>query len=479
MTSLVATRSSIRRATLAVAIVAVSGFVGLQLAAPGMPRLVLAGAACGLFGALALRAPRFALLGLVVWLAALGSMRRILAVRDLIGLGDPLLLVATVTWVALAVVAVKHGALRHRSALTAAVLVLIGLLALSALNPIQGGLVVGLAGVFLIVVPMLAFLVGRALVDERLLRRLLQVVVVLSVAAALYGLWQTFVGFPSWDERWIAERGYAALNVGGVIRAFASFSAASEYAMFLGVGVVVVVAFARSPRRAALAAAALLVLSLALWYESSRGIVVTTLATVVLLTAVRRGVPLWKTLGLVVAALVSLPWLAGQLAPARFGDDPGSALARHQVQGLADPFGEESTLPSHIDMMVSGVTGALVQPVGDGVGAITHAADRFGGRAGGTEVDAGNVGVAAGLPGLLAYGAVVMLGLGRTYWLAARRRDPVAFAALGIVVVTFMQWLNGGHYAVTFLPWLVLGWVDGQGPVAVEPGESRLERSAQ
>ena len=68
---------------------------------------------------------------------------------------------------------------------------------------------------------MLAFWVGRSLLDDVTLRRLFRLIAALSVLSATYGLVQQFVGFPSWDERWITSSGYVALNVGnGVTRAF-------------------------------------------------------------------------------------------------------------------------------------------------------------------------------------------------------------------------------------------------------------------
>jgi hypothetical protein len=36
----------------------------------------------------------------------------------------------------------------------------------------------------------------------------------------------------------------------------------------------------------------------------------------------------------------------------------------------------------------------------------------------------------------------------------------VAGAAIAIIVVMSLQWFNGGLYAVAFLPWLLLGWID-------------------
>lgn len=94
------------------------------------------------------------------------------------------------------------------------------------------------------------------------------------------------------------------------------------------------------------------------------------------------------------------------------------------------------------------------------MGSITISGAKFGGVIGGAEGDPGRAPFAAGLPGMVAYLAVVVLGITRAYRLAATRRDAVSLAALGIVVVTFLQWLNGGHYAVVFFAWLALGWVD-------------------
>jgi hypothetical protein len=41
-----------------------------------------------------------------------------------------------------------------------------------------------------------------------------------------------------------------------------------------------------------------------------------------------------------------------------------------------------------------------------------------------------------------------------------RRRDALSLVALGVLVVTLLEWLNGGQYAVAFFLWLTLGWID-------------------
>lgn len=442
-------------------VVAVALVVGVLVSSPTGLRAGLALAFLAPAVAVTLRSPRTALYGSVVWFATLGLLRRLTSgVSPKETWGDPLILVGAAAWVLLLLVAAHRGGLRGRGRLTNSVLALWGLLALSALNPSQGGLTVGLGGVLLVVVPMSAFVVGRALVDDRTFGRLLRLVAWLGVVAAVYGLIQTFVGFPSWDAAWVDQGGYTALNVGGVIRAFSSFSAASEYAGFLGVAVVAWVATAQRVRRWPIAAAALVLLATALWFESSRGIIVLTIVAVGAMFAARTGLPLWRAVLVGLACLAALPTVFGWFAPARFSDDPAGQLARHQIEGLADPFGDDSTLPVHIDMVRDGIASALEKPLGTGVGAFTIAGGKYGGAVGGSEGDPGRAPFAAGLPGLLAYGAVAVLAIRRAYGLARSRRDPPALAALGIVMVTILQWLNGGNYAVMFWPWLALGWVD-------------------
>jgi hypothetical protein len=110
--------------------------------------------------------------------------------------------------------------------------------------------------------------------------------------------------------------------------------------------------------------------------------------------------------------------------------------------------------------MVNGVQASITNPLGHGTGAVTLAASRYGGSAQGTEADPSNMGVALGLLGLISYLVVAAVGLWTTYRVAAHQRSWWALASLGLLLVTFLQWTNGGQYAVAWLPWLVLGWAD-------------------
>ena len=140
-----------------------------------------------------------------------------------------------------------------------------------------------------------------------------------------------------------------------------------------------------------------------------------------------------------------------------------SALTSHVVSGLANPTGQQSSLPGHFSRLESGIESGFTEPIGHGTGSITLAANSLGNAALlGTELDPSNAAEAFGFVGLLFYLFVVGLGLNTVYRLASSRRDPLAIAVLGVAVVTLFQWLNGDLYSVAWLFWLTLGWADYQ-----------------
>lgn len=440
----------------------VAGFLlaGMLVREPQLLRAGFAAALLAVVLALALRSPQTLLLGVVAWLAGLGLGRRLLSSLGAeAGAADPLLLVAPAALVLVAVVAVDRGAMRPRTGLSAAVMALTGLVVLGALNPLQGSLLAGLSALIFFV-PLLAFWIGRALSDEDL-KRVLLIVGLLAVPAAGYGLFQTFSGFPSWDRRWIDTNGYEALNVRGATRPFSVFSSGAEYSTYLAIGVVAWLTLVRA--RAALvlrlAVVALLVAGAVL--QASRGAVVMLVFGAALVLAARRRLAGPVAVLLAAGTIGLLPVAVAQLAPAAEGDSSAASLLGHFVDGLSDPFNPEaSTAQVHLSLAVGGVRSILDRPFGHGISTVTIAGSKFGGYNHNTEADPSNASVALGLPGLMAYGLVFALGIAGAYRLAASTGAVLPAAALGVLGVSAFQWLNGGKYAVAFLPWLVLGWVD-------------------
>jgi hypothetical protein len=443
----------------------VAAVFGALLAVSVSLHLLLALAVCPLVLAVVWMSPRSTILGLAFWLIALGMVRRLVGAGSSGGLGDPLLLVGPAVLVLLFIVASGRGALRHRSRLANVVGLLSLLVLVEALSPFQGGLLVGLAGLLFMLVPTLAFWVGRSLLDDVTLRRLFQLVAVLSVVSAFYGLIQQFVGFPSWDERWITSSGYVALNVGnGVTRAFGNFSSAQEYAAFLSVGLVILVANLPKVRRVYLpvAVGAIGLVGFALVLASVRTSLVLTAAALGSMAAarvrLRPGAALLAGSFAIVALGVGLSFVS---VSSQSATSPVGTLLQHDIAGITNPTGSGSSLPGHLSETFDGVKSAFLQPIGYGTGSVTPASGRLGAATiAGTDSDLGNAGTGLGLLGLGLYFAAVVLGLQCMYRLAARRRDALAFASLGLLIVMLDQWQNGNLYSVAWLVWLSLGWAD-------------------
>jgi hypothetical protein len=426
-------------------------------------RLAVVGTAIAVAIGLSAVAPVRLLFGLVVWLTALGFLRRTLDIISPTPHADPLLLVGPIAITILFVAAVKAGAFRERSHLASAVLALNALTLIGAFNPLQGSLATGLAGLLFVLVPALAFWVGRGLCDDRVVAVLLKLFAVLSIPAALYGLEQTFVGFPSWDSEWIGshQTDYSAISVNGVARAFSSFSAASEYSYFLAVGLIVWMAFGLTPVLAPVALGAIAMLATSIFYGGSRGIIVVTLVALTMMAVSRAGMRLKWSLALGGILILLLPYLVGHIVGSNPRGGYSTPFVARQVEGLQNPTNpDSSTLQSHIELVRQGVHSARTEPLGRGTGTVTIAGTKFGGVSSGAEADPGNVAVAFGIPGLIVYLVILVEAIRRGYRLASLRRDWLAPAALAIVALTVLQWLNGGQYAVAFLPWLLLGWID-------------------
>jgi hypothetical protein len=461
---------ALRDAVLASGVLAATLLVAL-VAAADRPRVALAlviGLTLLLTG---LGASRPMLVLLVVWLVALGFVRRLVSLAAPFDQHDPLLLVGAFGIVLLSIAALPGNGLLHRSPLAMTVLAVQAAIVASAFNPAQGSLLVGLTGLLFMLVPTMGFWIGRGLADDATVERLLRLIALLGILVAVYGLLQTFEGFPSWDATWIRERGYLALNVGDATRPFGSFASSAEYVLFLGVALVACLAFGLRASSSLPLLGGVALLGTAMFLSSTRGAVFTLAGALALMAMARRRVPLPLAPIVAAVAVLAVSPLVERLGPAAIGDGAATDLVRRQVEGLSDPLDPgSSTLVIHLAMIGDGIRSILDNPVGSGAGTVTLAAVKLGGQGGSTEADPSNLAVALGLPGFLAYAALATIAFHRAYRLASERRDALSLAILGLLAVTFFQWFTGGHYAVTFVVWLALGWLDrasrGAQPVA-------------
>jgi hypothetical protein len=453
------------------------------VADPGAYRLALAALLTINLLVISARWPRAAAIGTLAGLPFLALIRRLLIHDAGWTSTDPLLLVAPVVAGALVyrLFAVERRPLAP-DRFSKLVVALAILTLLQTLNPLGTSLRINAVALLFAGAPLLWFFIGRELAEERTILRLGIWVVLSGSLIALYGLRQTNLGLPSWDQQWLSvvhhAGSYVSLKVGEVDRAFGTFSSATEYAQYLGAAFMAALAFAFHRRH--WAALALPLLAAALFLASNRTTLVLALvATVVMVSFrfIRR--PAWATTtALLIALLVAgtfqfvAPRLQQEARTSR------SDLVQHQLGGVSDPLNsQQSTLVVHATKVRDGVVRGFHQPLGQGIG-ITSLAGYSESNSYTTEIDVSNAFVSLGLFGGVLYLVVIVTAFSETARLYWNRRAIAPLLILSALIVSLGQWLNGGHYAVSAIIWFLLGWVASEraGPCQEADPSSPLRR---
>lgn len=427
---------------------------------PGSVRGLIAALVAANLAVVALVRPRAGIGLTLLFLVLLGMVRRLLIPAAGWSAFDPLLTVGPVLALLLTVKAVFAHRLKAPDLLSRLVVALVVFTLVEVLNPGGNGVVANTVGMLFIGAPLLWFFVGQSFGDRALVARLLPAALVLAALVAVYGLLQTFAGLPAWDDQWVAVTSYASLRVSHTVRAFGSFPSAAEYAAFLGAGMVM--ALGSLTRRRALALLLVPLLAVALFLESSRGILIFTAFATLVSAALRtgRGRRAWVVFlcGLAVVLVAGRLATPAAQSAAEAANDP---LVTHQVAGLTDPLNpDNSTLLLHWEIVATGAVDSIGAPLGFGPAATNLAGARTGGDTSGAEVDVVNEFIALGVIGGGLLVAVIAITLSRAARLALRTRDPVMVAVTGVLIVTLGQWLNGGFYAMSALVWLLAGVVN-------------------
>ena len=106
------------------------------------------------------------------------------------------------------------------------VVALLALMLLQSFNPMVGNITAGAGGFMFLGVPLLWFFIGREIADRRLVTSTSTASSCSPWAIGAYGLLQTEVGLPSWDNAWVdAERLPGAQRVRGARGGSAPFPA--------------------------------------------------------------------------------------------------------------------------------------------------------------------------------------------------------------------------------------------------------------
>lgn len=408
-----------------------------------------------------LRAPRIMVpCVLAFYLPLAGFLRRLTG--SYIAKIDPLHLVAPAVAFCCLIFLLKRGETRPRTELSAAVGAMVVLGLVETINPLQGGLLVGLAGAGLFVGPLVWFYLGQVIGDSGILwalQRMLRISVVLVV---LYGLKQLVFGFTGFENQWIAARSasYQALIIGGITRPFSTFASGAEYSYVLVLGAVLFCTW-RPPVGQTFRYLLVAVFLLSCFYAGSRSIFVTGVVAVLLVFLVRHLESFAKALVIcMVLALLGLGLL--QLVPLANGSSSAAKIRNRTLQGLSDPFNPQvSTLGLHVDAVGTALRSGLSNPVGSGAGVVTVAGTSIGKVATSAELDLPNALLAYGWAGLAIY-LVIVVRVYRLIRKAVRTGRTELVGPSVFAVALFGAWFAGGLYMVGAVLWFFLGSLDRQ-----------------
>lgn len=431
-------------------------------------RLAVAAVLAVVFVVMALANVRLAVAGALVYLVFMGDLRRMLIPVAGWSGTDPLLLIGPAFAIVVAGYAIAARKVRFDTTLAPWMLALLGVMALQMFNPNQGGLMVGVAGALFYIIPVLWYWIGQAYATPRYLETLLyRVVLPLIFVAAAMGLYQVFYGYLPYQQMWYDCCAYTALGASGIQAPISLFASSIEYAVFCVVGAIVLWArFLKKGEPASLLA--LLPLLAAAFLMGSRGPIAQFLVVAAALwAALGSSMKTWFVRGAIALALAGGVLVLG-LTQIQDAGGFGNARIEHRLQRQAKGFlkitdPSESTATAHLFMMLHGIADGFSNPLGEGLGSTTQAANKFAtadSPRGSSETDISNLFLSGGLPGGVLYLIIVFLTIRQSirYW--GRHRTLIGLCIAGILGVTLLNWLAGGRYALTPLIWFAIGALD-------------------
>lgn len=464
---------------------AVAGFGSIPLgilAIMGEVRLAFAVVALTSIAGLACLSVRWAILATFAYLTVLGDLRRWVLAFDAWSGADPLLVVGPAAAMLFAAAAFTDDRLRFDTPLSKGMLLLIGIMVLQIFNPRQGGLLVGVAGAGLMIVPLLWYWVGHAFGSDEFVQTLfLRLVVPLAGLAALFGFFQVAYGYPEYQLEWYRTAGYSALGPSeAYLRPLSVFANITEYCRYLGFAILALFALVLKRKSPVLALSGICVLFVALFLTGTRG--------PVLLLIVSAGI-MWTVMGRTVSAWI--PRFAVAVTVGLFGlvyvltqvsEVDGTTRAHHTIERQADLIPEgEAGGPASVHLNLFRIAGVrtMEDPLGHGVGYVTLAASRFGGTGFSSEKDMTDMFIALGVPGGLVYLGIVGYAayLAVSYW--RRRRSITGLIIGGVLVFSVFSWLKPAHYVATPLLWFCVGALDRMHTAAPKDGSGTASASIE
>ncbi len=402
---------------------------------------------------------------LLVFLPFMGFLRRYIYVFNPWVEFDPILIVSDVLvlfMVSYLLIFKKEAifASLRRDPLVRYVTFLLLVFFLQIFNPLQGGLLAGLAGAKFYAVPLLWFYLGLFLREETV-KRTLRVWIVVGVIVAVYGLYQTFSGFAYFERYWIQWGGYASLRIGPYTRPFSTLVSAQEYAFFLMVaGTISFALFLRRKSILALSAFGLFVFALLMAAVRS-ALFGLGFSMFVLILLQFRGPKRFAFAGAtLLVSVLAVHFIKTPTLPSSAYQNSGEiqVFLSRTYSGLADPFAAESTLWPRLGSWGHRLSDVFTRnPLGYGIGATTFGR-KFGGVSMGTDSDLVSFFVSCGLVGGVLFLVILYQFFRRSVAVQVTRRDSFLVGTAIALVAGFVLVSSFSLYATGPFVWLLIGW---------------------
>ncbi|HEY8204452.1 MAG TPA: O-antigen ligase family protein [Pyrinomonadaceae bacterium] len=455
-----------------------------------MLRTWLLGALLWLMGLPLLVSLEAGLLAMIVFEPLRGLLRRAQYLFLEYAAEDPIhVLTPIVTIFALAaLLRLRRLSILHGAPLAGSVSILALIYILEIFNPLQGGLLVGLAGALFMLPPLIWFYFGQS-IDDKFLTRALQIMIALGLLTSLYGVYQLTVGYPAFEQYWIDNTEfYESIGVGHVQRALATFSSAEEWGRYAEIGAIAAFGFVGGAKtlRARigwlLCGAALLGGVLLTGERTAVFGLIVGVATLILLGArtlpsafIRGGLVLLPIV--LVVVFVAPPsdedmWSKGE-------DETVSTLLSHTQRGTLKPADEES-FQVRLENWEYLLTDVIpYRPLGMGLGAGSLGSARFSRDGDLPPVDSFVliVAITSGIPAALLFICI----LARATWLSwtMARADEAdsqlatvkrtAAALMPALILNSIFGLTFTLYSVAPIAWLLIGWIGAESLRAKQP----------
>ncbi|WP_395094990.1 hypothetical protein [Armatimonas sp.] len=395
-----------------------------------------------------------------VYLVLLGAIRRGLIPSTGYISNDPITLVSVLVGGVFFLRMVLMRKIPRHTPVARLISVLIILMILEIFNPLQGGIAVGIGGAVFKLTPLFWYYVGINKGSRSVAKKVFIVFIILGIFETFIGLRQT-AGLTEVEKFWtLVNRGATQAVSRDVFRSFGTLLSFSEYVTILNMGVAL--CWVAILRRRYVYLIPFTILAGALVLSSSRGGVINLFLMMVVVWAVQaKSYRAWIP-RLVVAIVIAFWGLTLGIEKAKEidVDDRTAVLLNHQIRGLSDPLGSNSTGGSHISLIGNGILRGFLTPTGMGLGTGTIAATKFGTGQTATEADFSDMFVSLGFIGGILYILIcfrICVTIGR-YWHDAR--DYIALSVIALMTVCQGNWLAGAHYSQSMILWFLIGTMD-------------------